>query len=265
MLTLYKWALSMVYSRAFGFQRRDGEYVRCIVPILDMANHNPDAAVAAEQAFCYEDASNTIKLICPKFTKATEECHAFYGAYPNGKLLFTYGFTIIGCMHRTIDLWTRVGPSTSCGDRKSRILNENPLTSNQTYDFKGTIADNSVSPALLATIRIIQSTEDELEFVERAFKGKIISVRNESATYKALRELVVARMNPAQAEADRRALGELLLSGASPCDRTVMALVVKTDERDLLQDIIPVIDSWAAKLEELGSAYVPPDHVLEAL
>lgn len=265
-IELYKWALSMVYSRAFGFYRKEGEYIRCIVPVLDMANHNPEIASCAEQTFGYDDVSNTIKLSCPKIRKAGEECYAYYGTYPNAKLLYTYGFTIVGCKQRTIDLWTRVVPSTSSAEKKSKIISENPLTNNQTYDFKGTISDNYVSPALLATIRVIQATEEELTLVDNAFNGKIISVRNELATYKALRELVVARMNPSLAEVERRQLGEMLLGNVPSSDRALMALIVKVDERDLLQDTIPLIDSWVAKLEESDSSdkYTPPDYVFEA-
>ena len=41
-LDTYKWALSIIYSRAVGFHRA-GKYLRCIPPLLDMANHSPHA------------------------------------------------------------------------------------------------------------------------------------------------------------------------------------------------------------------------------
>ncbi len=100
-------------------------------------------------------------------------------------------------------------------------------------------------------MRVIQATEEELPLLNRALEGRMIGLRNELAAYKALRDLVVARMGAAQAEEERRELGDLLLSTLSKKERgegegesesemrrrerRVMALTVKVEERELLQ------------------------------
>lgn len=83
-----------------------------------------------------------------------------------------------------------------------QILQNHDLTKNQTYDFAGTIRDKYISPALLATIRVIQATSEELqgEHVQRAFEGKMLSVRNEEAAYRSLAALLTARMRVETAE-----------------------------------------------------------------
>lgn len=201
-LDLYKWSLSIIYSRAIGFVRK-GNYVRCIPPVLDMANHSPHAGTEAADTFRYDEEKNVLQLVNVQAKQANEECYAVYGVYPNSKLVFSYGFVIPNNPHRAIDLWTRVTSTTSLGDKKQAILGSHPLTKDQPYDFCGTIRPGWVSPALLSTVRVIQCDEEELSsgLVENTFRGEIITVRNEIATYTSLRNLVMARMKTEEAEA----------------------------------------------------------------
>lgn len=64
----------------------------------------------------------------------------------------------------------------------------------------GTIRDNYISPALLATVRVIQATEDEFQYIENAFNGEIITVRNELASFVSLRTLLTSKMKAELAE-----------------------------------------------------------------
>lgn len=197
---LYAWALSIVYSRSLELTRNN-EHVRCIVPVLDMANHNPFSAESPFDTFHYDDATDCVSLLSAGPLAKGDECFAIYGIYPNAKLIYNYGFVILNNPHRAIDVWTRVGPSSYQATWKNQQLQSHGLTRDQTYDFKGTIRPGWVSPALLATIRVIQvADEAEMEAVDRAFVGGMISVRNEMASYVALRNLLTARMKPEQAE-----------------------------------------------------------------
>lgn len=257
-LDLYTWALSVIYSRAVGFERR-GQYVRIIPPLIDMANHSPKTGRFSGDTFNYNDAIDHVQYLSQEDRQPNEECFAIYGSYPNSKLLYTYGFVIQGCPDKAIDLWARVTPSSTSADVKQRLLESHQLTRNQTYDFTGTIRENYVSPALLATIRIIQMTADELEQAELAFVGRMISYRNELATYGALKALLISRMKVETAEMDRMELGEMLLSGVKLSDRKVMALIVRVEERELIQDVVTLVDSWIESLVANGESYVPPD------
>ena len=68
------------------------------------------------------------------------------------------------------------------------------MTKDPTYDFTGTLRPGFISPALLATIRIVQAKESELECAEAAFRGEMLSVRNETASYVGLRNLLLNAM-----------------------------------------------------------------------
>lgn len=103
--------------------------------------------------------------------------------------------------YKAIDLWTKLVPSNFQYAAKQALLQSHPLTKTQTYDFKGTIRENYISPALLATIRVIQANDEaEMMNISKAFNGEMISVRNETASYVSLRNLLIARMKPDAAE-----------------------------------------------------------------
>lgn len=196
---LYTWALNVVYSRSLEITRQN-KHTRCIVPLLDMANHNPNMGAVSFDTFKYEDDTDCISIVACTDMSAGDECYAVYGDYPNSKLIYNYGFVVLNNPHRAIDLWVRL-PSTSVGFAvKNSFLNAQHLTKQQTYDFKGTIRPNYVSPALLATIRVIQADVHELSSLSRAVQGQMISLRNEAATYVSLRNLIVSVMNVERAQ-----------------------------------------------------------------
>jgi hypothetical protein len=198
-LDLYAWALSIVYSRSLDITRRDAA-TRIIVPVLDMVNHNPFFAANATDTFQYDEENDTVNFVSANNMQSGEELYAVYGNYCNSKLLYTYGFIVLKNPVKAIDLWTKVTPSCFAAQQKHSLLQSHPLTKNQTYDFHGTIRPGYISPALLATIRVIQADGHDLANINRAFEGRMLSVRNESASYVSLRNLLTARLKPETAE-----------------------------------------------------------------
>lgn len=258
-LDLYMWALTVVYSRAVGIQRNN-IYDRIIPPVLDMANHSPHAGTEAADTLVYNQQNDELRLVSFGDIEAGDECFAVYGVYPNAKLAFTYGFVVLNNPHRAIDVWTKVTPTSYEAQKKQQLLNSNELTYNQTYDFVGTIRDNYISPGLLATIRIIQiNDEDELSNADKAFKGQIISKRNEIATYTSLKNLVLAKMHVEQAENDKKNLGQMLLDGINLDNRLLMAIIIRSEERELYSNILAFIGILQSKIDSEGELFIPPD------
>ena len=196
---LYQWALSTIYSRAVGIHR-NGSYTRCIPPVIDMANHDPEAGSEAAETLSYDEERDTVSFINNKAKLEGEECYAVYGNYSNEKLLYTYGFVILNNPNKAVDLWTRVTPTLHLASEKQAILSAHELTREPTYDFEGTLRPGYVSPALLATIRIVQADEAELQHSEAAFRGEMLSVRNEMASYVSLKKLLLNGMRVETAE-----------------------------------------------------------------
>lgn len=274
-LEAYAWALSMVYSRAIEFvkdkdtwmKESDGKttqgggtVVRAIVPLLDMANHNPEVGNSTDTFHFDQEKGEVCFLAAGNINAGGSECFAVYGHYPNSKLLLTYGFVVQNNPVRAIDLWTKVTQATANGAKKQSLLQSNPLTRNQTYDFKGTIRPGYVSPALLATIRVIQADEAEMDYVANAFNGIMISPRNEAATYVSLRAMLTARMRLETAESDRDQLGRMLLAeDVDYSSRLLMALIIRVEERELLQETVGLVNAWIVKLEKEGMEYKTPD------
>ena len=184
--------------------------------------------------------------------------------------------------------------STAEAERKRAVLAAHPVTSGgQSYEFAGTLRPGWVSPALLATVRVMQAGPAELREAELQAAAAaaaappppplgLLSARNEAGTYAALRELVAGRLDAQAAKfelaADRRALAALLeLSGPQAGaldleDRRLMTLTVRVEEADLLLQTLQLIDRWARALHgpaadgaaaagSIGPAasYTPPD------
>jgi hypothetical protein len=117
---------------------------------------------------------------------------------------------------------------------------------------------------LLATVRVIQADSADLSALANAFRGEMVSYRNEVASYVSLRELLLSRMHADGAERDRVMLGELLLDKdvrAVPSSedeaiaektkrrRLLAALIVRVGERDLLNEALQLVAQWTADLD----------------
>ena len=252
-LGMYKWAMSMIYSRAVGIRNKEGALERVIPPVLDFVNHNPVEATETADVFDFDTETNMLKFKVAKDKRAGEECFAVYGTYSNAKLAYNYGFIIPQNNHRAIDLWTKAGPSTSRGELKQQLLDDNPLTKEQKYDFEGTIRPDYISPALLCTLRILNANAEELQMadqIQKAFLGKMISLRNEEAAYASLRELLVANYNQEKLANDKLLLHDLLLANTPRSDRKVIALFVRIDEQELYKGAIDYVDILTRKIAD---------------
>jgi [ribulose-bisphosphate carboxylase]-lysine N-methyltransferase len=76
----YKWALGMVYSRAVGFTlQSNSEYIRCIPPVIDFANHSLTAGFQAADTFIFDEALKSLNLLNATKKEINEECFAVYG------------------------------------------------------------------------------------------------------------------------------------------------------------------------------------------
>lgn len=77
---LYKWALSMVYSRAIGITRSK-KYLRCLPPVIDMANHSPSVGHDSSDTFDFQEEENMVILYNTIPRAAGEQCFASYGTF----------------------------------------------------------------------------------------------------------------------------------------------------------------------------------------
>lgn len=78
-IELYTWALSMIYSRAIGIVI-NGNYIRCIPPLLDLANHSPDAGAEAADTFGFDESTQDILMINTRAKRSGDECFVLYGS-----------------------------------------------------------------------------------------------------------------------------------------------------------------------------------------
>jgi hypothetical protein len=201
----YTWALGIVYSRAVGFRTAEGTYVRCIPPLIDMANHNTNYGTETADTINYDVNTNCLIFYNSKKTiMPGNECYAVYGDYSNSKLLYSYGFVLPYASPKTLDIWPSINSTISNCDEKRSLLHSQELTAQQTYDFVGTVRDNNyISPALLSTLRVLQATSDELEMIKSNIDyyfdtdnaDHIVNPRNEKAALNSLRDIVTYKLS----------------------------------------------------------------------
>lgn len=208
----YIWALSTIWSRAVGVERGVGHrYLRCLAPALDMCNHHPSAAMGLEDLLKYEAETDSLCFRPATPVTQGQQCHLLYGPYSNAKLLYSYGFVAAQNPHRGVDYWVKVPSTAFDAAWKTEELLAHDLTREQTYDFNGTLLGNGVTTALMATVRMIHLTPEEYKDVEKVFRGEIVSLRNEQASFNGLATFLEKKVSsyPTTVEEDLRALEKL--------------------------------------------------------
>ncbi|CAM9505244.1 unnamed protein product, partial [Scytosiphon promiscuus] len=222
----YLWAMSSIWSRSFDYLEplADGSLCsrRAMVPVINAANHDPSAAESLSEMIEFqteaegvpnttgdrENARGRLRVVAGRDYRAREQFFILYGRYSNAKLLYSYGFTLANNPYGGLDYWTRVPPTDKGLQWKQALLDENPLTASQTYDFSGTVRRGGwISPALLATVRVAQLTTDERPMAGKAFKGKMVSPRNEAASLNALLAGLRRKRTTMGNSADQSAVG----------------------------------------------------------
>jgi len=139
----YLWAMTVIWSRAFGIYVPDGRggedvYVRVVAPLLDMANHDAALAVPLDDALHYSVSEEALVLSAAHPAAAGQQCFISYGPYSNAKLLYSYGFAAIRSNPRScVDLWINVPSHDPMRGLKESLLREKGVQ--PSYDFTGTL------------------------------------------------------------------------------------------------------------------------------
>lgn len=51
----------------------------------------------------------------------------------------------------------------------------------------------------------------------------------------------------------------MLLSNVCKNNRLLMALIMRVEEREFLQECLALVDGWLEQINDLGESYIPPD------
>ncbi|OQR94951.1 hypothetical protein ACHHYP_00796 [Achlya hypogyna] len=257
----YKWALSVIWSRAFGVVK-DGEYLHVLCPAMDMFNHDVHLNVPLDEFVSYDDKTQRLSHRVHTACVAGAPLNISYGPYSNAKLLYSYGFVVPGNPNRGIDFWLNIPPSDPYYNLKKALLDAHPLTRAQTYDFEGTLLGSGVSERLLATVRIILMQENEIVHRNKAFEGQLISRRNELAVYE---NLILSCRRKLQSFSTTIKQDEDALAAGPSSLFLSCALQVRMEDKRTLQDTVRVLTCWKDYLVAIddeaavGEVYPPRD------
>ncbi|RHY38720.1 hypothetical protein DYB30_003003, partial [Aphanomyces astaci] len=89
----YKWALSVIWSRAFGITR-GGEYLQVLCPAMDMFNHDVLLNRPLDDFIVFNEQAQTLCHRLHVDCVANTPLNICYGPYSNAKLLYSYGFVV---------------------------------------------------------------------------------------------------------------------------------------------------------------------------
>ncbi|KAH9112996.1 hypothetical protein AeMF1_012754 [Aphanomyces euteiches] len=253
----YKWALSVIWSRAFGVTR-GGEYIQLLCPAMDMFNHDVHLNRPLDDFILYDEVNQTLCHRVHQACAAGTPLNICYGPYSNAKLLYSYGFVVPGNMRHGIDFWVNVPPNDPYLKLKKTLLESHPLTAQQTYDFDGTLLGHTVSERLLAMVRVVLMQEDEIRLRNNAFSQAMVSRRNEIAVYD---NLTIACRRKLQAFTTTLNDDVAALEAGNIDKRMAFALRVRIEDKQILQDTIYTLAKWKAFLlqqDERNTAVYPP-------
>ena len=234
---LYLWAMSIIWSRAFGVGK-----AKVLCPVMDMFNHDVEITCPLDDFISYDKETRMLTHTASFQTNSKTQLLISYGNYSNAKLLYTYGFIDVANSRRRVDFWINIPPNDPCAVFKTELLAKHGIF--QTYDFEGTLFGDSVSERLLATMRIALMTQDEHIKAGNAFKAQPISRRNESVV---VDSLIMSLRRKLQTMATSIAEDTRLLS-TEISERHRMAIQVRLEDKLVLQDTIQYLTTYRASL-----------------
>ncbi|RHY32311.1 hypothetical protein DYB32_002667 [Aphanomyces invadans] len=251
----YKWALSVIWSRAFGITK-GGQYLQVLCPAMDMFNHDVLLNRPLDDFIVFDEQTQVRRPARPARCRAMESMFRCFAtgytstASPTRRSTFATGRTRTqsSCTRnarRGIDFWVNVPTNDPYYKLKKMLLDSNDMTAHQTYDFEGTLLGSTVSERLLAMARIVLMQEDEIHARTNAFHQAVISRRNEIAVYDSL---TIACRRKLQAFTTTLEDDIATLAAGNLSQQMAFALQVRIEDKQVLEDTIGTLAKWKAYL-----------------
>ncbi|KAG1710816.1 hypothetical protein DVH05_013541 [Phytophthora capsici] len=251
----YTWAMSVIWSRAFGVTRGE-KYLRVLCPAMDMFNHDVSLRNPLDDFVSFDEEKQMLTHHVPNAVTAGSPLHISYGQYSNAKLLYSYGFVAKANHRRAVDFWMKIPPNDPYLKLKQTVIDSNELTNNQTYDFCGTLFKDDVDERLLATLRVILMTEQEIRLYKKAFEKEMLSTRNELAVYENLQNSCRRKLAnySTTLEEDEAILAE---TETESNPRLAFAVRVRIEDKQVFTGVIHTLEQWKQSLTSNPEKYPP--------
>lgn len=252
----YTWAMSVVWSRAFGITK-GGKYLRILCPAMDMFNHDVRIENPLDDFISLDQETQMLTHHVPTEEAAGSALQISYGQYSNAKLLYSYGFIAKENTRRAVDFWIKLPLNDPFLQLKQTVLDSNELTKDQTYDFCGTLFTNDVDERLLATLRVILMNQEEIRLYQKAkIDQSILSIRNELAVYENLETACRRKLGnfPTTLEEDTAILAA---TETKSNPRLSFAVHVRMEDKQVFTGVLDTLRQWKHVLLSDPSQYPP--------
>src|SRR3546814_681552 len=96
----------------------------------------------------------------------------------------------------------------------------------------------------------------------QAFRGQMISVRNELASYAALKSMLQQKLDrfPTTIDQDKETLRNMVREGRPTNDWEFMCTFVRLEDKQVFQGAIEMLSKCLQDCDAQQSGYLPPDH-----
>jgi len=233
----YKWALSTIWSR-FVTINRQGEQIKTMVPVFDMLNHSPTAAMMHG----YQDSNDSFHLVTFQEWSAESEVFINYGPFSNSKLFWLYGFVLENNPFDAVDLWaTMIEEEELNYSIKQEVLSSYGIVSNQ-LPFQ--LRKGEIPQALLGALRVQRATSEDLPKLNTAFDS-ILSLENENLVIQDLKAFLQSAIDafPTSLEEDETIL-QTNNETPSLGEVEVMAIILRKGEKEILHSVLDLLEQY---------------------
>lgn len=260
----YLWCLCTIWSRCITVSGRQGRDFRCVVPYVDLLNHNPSSKVG----HAYHDASDSLYLATGQAFGVGEEICLHYGPCSNSRLLMLYGFALSHNVYDSVDLFASMGRREDAldiedYDTKMQTLQlcglphaegeafHLTLSDERTVEEQNLLAFLRIQHADTATLRSLLATANRhprdavqqplsKENEETALRAAMSTIRQMLETYKTTLPQDILRLRELTSATSTAIAGE---SGfLHPSQRALHALYVVMGEKKVLHKVAKRFD-----------------------
>jgi len=248
----FKWAMSMLFSRAINLRETDE---LSLVPYADLLNHSP----YINCFFKYEPIpfsdERLVILNSDRPYSANDQVLISYGQKSNAELVLLYGFVVDRNVFDEVEIEVGLMEDDPRYEEKASFLKMQGLPTKKTFP----LVIDRFTEELIQFMRVIHVGQDVRRELDEFRYNELISIENEMSVFLALKKqcIEVLVSYPETLEEDQQLIDSARMFAALPRNAR-MAIKLRRNEKRILQRTIQVCDT---RMEALRSGMQAPPQI----
>eukprot|EP00741_Cyanophora_paradoxa_P001044 tig00000455_g1005.t1 len=238
----YKWAMAIIYNRAWEMRIGERPAARVLAPLVDLANWAPDVPTAV----VFDEKAGAVVMRTGKDYDEGQQIFVGYNLpASNWRLLQAYGFLVDDPARNEVVLDLQLSPSIPYYEEKEDLIAARRGSQGMSFVLK---KDDLLPADLLYAMRISALTAEDWRGRSEAEEDRPVSYNSEVAAYETLASAVqdvIHRYRTTVSE------DELLLH-AGISRHTRLAVRLRIEEKIILRSAHHLYTSRKARIKERG-------------